>query len=364
MTATDQSIRSVELASSSENIARAVVGQGVDHQFVDGHQRYRINRDMLVPPREWTYHPDSFLTLAAGDLVHNLSIEGNWIYGECGSRAGWFPVSVVDVGGAAIVPEEMRTNSQISFENNSPRSRKALNKLLIKNPKQIQQGTQAQATGLGAGTKSAKELAEAQAAEFQMQILRQEVTEAKASARAEAAAFAQMRTGLAEAQAQAEAETAAQTMAMVEQAQARDKAQQQEMQARATGLGTGTTVSKELAESLAQMAVSETQALSPEDTQAQMVAQENQPAEQERAQHQAQQQGAQAPVSVVDLGGAAIVQEEMRTNSQISFENNSPRSSRLPGRQKKKEEACIRRSLQIASCVSTHKPSMKDKPNM
>ena len=134
------SIRSVELASSSENIARAVVGQGVDHQFVDGHQRYRINRDMLVPPREWTYHPDSFLTLAAGDLVHNLSIEGNWIYGECSSRAGWFPASVVDLGGAAIVPEEMRTNSQISFENNSPRSRKALNKLLIiiKNPKQIQ----------------------------------------------------------------------------------------------------------------------------------------------------------------------------------------------------------------------------------
>ena len=89
-------------------------------------------------------------------------------------------------------------------------------------------------------------------------------------------------------------------MAMVGQAPARDKAQQQEMQARATSLGTGTTVSKEPAEALGQMAVSETQEV--EHTQAQMAAQEKQPAEQEQAQHQAQQQGTQAQATGLGAG--------------------------------------------------------------
>ena len=48
-----------------------------------------------VPPDDWAWCPSSFLTLRVGDHVSVLGKEGDWNYGICGYRRGWFKCSTV-----------------------------------------------------------------------------------------------------------------------------------------------------------------------------------------------------------------------------------------------------------------------------
>ena len=48
-----------------------------------------------VPPDDWAWCPSSFLTLRVGDHVSVLGKDGDWNYGICGYRSGWFKCSTV-----------------------------------------------------------------------------------------------------------------------------------------------------------------------------------------------------------------------------------------------------------------------------
>ena len=48
-----------------------------------------------VPPDDWAWCPSSFLTLRVGDHVSVLGKDGDWNYGICGYRRGWFKCSTV-----------------------------------------------------------------------------------------------------------------------------------------------------------------------------------------------------------------------------------------------------------------------------
>ena len=48
-----------------------------------------------VPPDDWAWCPSSFLTLRVGDHVSVLGKDGDWNYGTCGDRRGWFKCSTV-----------------------------------------------------------------------------------------------------------------------------------------------------------------------------------------------------------------------------------------------------------------------------
>ena len=48
-----------------------------------------------VPPDDWAWCPSSFLTLRVGDHVSVLGKDGDWYYGKCGYRSGWFKCSTV-----------------------------------------------------------------------------------------------------------------------------------------------------------------------------------------------------------------------------------------------------------------------------
>ena len=48
-----------------------------------------------VPPDDWAWCPSSFLTLRVGDHVSVLGKDGDWNYGTCGYRRGWFKCSTV-----------------------------------------------------------------------------------------------------------------------------------------------------------------------------------------------------------------------------------------------------------------------------
>ena len=48
-----------------------------------------------VPPDDWAWCPSSFLTLRVGDHVSVLGKDGDWNYGTCGYRKGWFKCSTV-----------------------------------------------------------------------------------------------------------------------------------------------------------------------------------------------------------------------------------------------------------------------------
>ena len=48
-----------------------------------------------VPPDDWAWCPSSFLTLRVGDHVSVLGKDGDWNYGKCGYRTGWFKCSTV-----------------------------------------------------------------------------------------------------------------------------------------------------------------------------------------------------------------------------------------------------------------------------
>ena len=48
-----------------------------------------------VPPDDWAWCPSSFLTLRVGDHVSVLGKDGDWNYGKCGYRKGWFKCSTV-----------------------------------------------------------------------------------------------------------------------------------------------------------------------------------------------------------------------------------------------------------------------------
>ena len=48
-----------------------------------------------VPPDDWAWCPSSFLTLRVGDHLSVLGKDGDWYYGKCGYRSGWFKCSTV-----------------------------------------------------------------------------------------------------------------------------------------------------------------------------------------------------------------------------------------------------------------------------
>ncbi len=48
-----------------------------------------------VPPDDWAWCPSSFLTLRVGDHVSVFGKDGDWNYGICGYRRGWFKCSTV-----------------------------------------------------------------------------------------------------------------------------------------------------------------------------------------------------------------------------------------------------------------------------